>query len=154
MLGAFGVVTVLSTPGNDRGDLGSYRGLFWRRPMVAGIFTVMLLSLAGIPLTAGFVGKFYLVAAGVSASLWPLVFVLVITSVIGLFYYLRVLIALFSRMDAPTGEAPAPSSPDRPSCTPGSLSWTLAGLTVAVIAIGCFPAPLLRFVQSMMGGGG
>ena len=73
MLGAFGVVTMLSTPGNDLGDLESYRGLFWRRPMIASVFTVMLLSLAGIPLTAGFVGKFYIVAAGASVSLWLLV---------------------------------------------------------------------------------
>ena len=72
MLGAFGVVTMLSTPGNDRGDLGLYRGLFWRRPVIAGVFTVMLLSLAGIPLTAGFIGKFYVVAAGASVSLWLL----------------------------------------------------------------------------------
>jgi len=148
MLGAFGVVTALSTPGADAGDLEAYRGLFWRRPLVAGVFTVMLLSLAGIPPTGGFVGKFYLVAAGVSGSRWVLVLALVLTSVVGLFYYLRILIALFSR-----GEARPPCPPERPSRTPASLSWTLAGLTAAVLAIGCFPAPLLRFVQSLLGGG-
>ena len=61
----------------------------------------MLLSLAGIPLTAGFVGKFYVVAAGASASLWLLVFTLVVTSAIGLFYYLRVIVALYSHAEEP-----------------------------------------------------
>ena len=58
-LGAFGVVTVLSTSAGDAERLEDYRGLFWRRPALAAVFTAMLFSLAGIPLTAGFVGKFY-----------------------------------------------------------------------------------------------
>lgn len=148
MLGAFAVVTALSTPGHDAGDLEGYRGLFWRRPMMAIAFTIMLLSLAGIPPTGGFVGKFYLVAAGVSASRWTLVFALALTSVVGLFYYLRIVIALYGR-----GEAQPPCPQDRPSGTSASLSWALAGLTAAILAIGCFPAPLLRFVQFVMVGG-
>lgn len=56
---AFGVVTVLSGPGHDAGDLEDYRSLFWSQPMLAGAFTVALLSLAGIPATMGFLGKFY-----------------------------------------------------------------------------------------------
>lgn len=101
MLGAFGVVTVLSRPGDDLGDLNGYRGLFWRRPVLASVFTVMLLSLASIPLTAGFIGEFYLVAAGASGSLWALVIILVASSAIGLFYYLRIVLALYSRMPNP-----------------------------------------------------
>lgn len=96
-LGAFGVISVLSDNQRDADDLADYRGLFWRRPVLAGIFTVMLLSLAGIPLTAGFLAKFYVVAAGVSGAAWVLVFVLVTSSVIGLFYYLRVLVTMYAR---------------------------------------------------------
>ena len=63
-LGAFGTVAVLSGPQRETEHLDDYRGLFWRRPWLAGVFTAMLLSLAGIPLTVGFIGKFYLVLAG------------------------------------------------------------------------------------------
>lgn len=93
MIGAFGVVAVLSgrSTGRDNDGLANYSGLFWARPWLAAVFTAMLLSLAGIPLTMGFIGKFYVVAAGIDASLWPLVAALVIGSVIGLFYYLRII---------------------------------------------------------------
>ena len=147
MLGAFGVVAILSTPGNDLADLALYRGLFWRRPVVASAFTVMLLSLAGIPLTAGFVGKFYVVAAGTSALLWLLVFSLVITSAIGLFYYLRVIVALYSHTEEPV----AAGIPMERGET-WSLTWTLGALTAAVIAIGCYPGPVLQLIQTMVNG--
>src|SRR3546814_7313992 len=88
-LGAFGVLTVLSDPVRDAEQLDDYRGLMWQRPRLALVFTAMLISLAGIPLTAGFIGKFYVAAAGIHAGLWLLVILLVVNSVIGLFYYLR-----------------------------------------------------------------
>jgi len=147
MLGAFGVVTVLSRPGNDLGDLSGYRGLFWRRPVLASVFTVMLLSLASIPLTAGFLGEFYLVAAGVSGSLWALVIILVVTSAIGLFYYLRIVVALYSRTAQPAGAWPS-------RINSHSLSWTLGVLTAAVILIGCYPSPVMRLIQTMVAGSG
>ena len=103
-LGAFGVVAVLSRPERDADRLEDYRGLVWRRPWLAGVFTAMLFSLAGIPLTAGFVGKFYVVAAGVGSALWLAVVALAINSVIGLFYYLRIVVALFT----PAGDVPRP----------------------------------------------
>ncbi len=147
MLGAFGVVTVLSRPGDDLGDLNGYRGLFWRRPVLASVFTVMLLSLASIPLTAGFIGEFYLVAAGASGSLWALVIILVVSSAIGLFYYLRIVLALYSHMPESAGEAVAPSR-----ASSHSLSWTLGVLTVAVILIGCYPNPVMRLIQTIVAG--
>lgn len=146
ILGAFGVVTLLSRPGNDSGDLAGYAGLFWRRPVVAGVLTIMLLSLAGIPLTAGFLGKFYLVAAGASVSRWSLIFALVISSTIGLFYYLRIIVALYSGMNESRLELAASGR------GPYSLTGTLAGLTAAVIVIGCYPEPLLRLIQTMVSG--
>ena len=66
------------------------------RPVLASIFTAVLLSLAGIPATMGFIGKFYILASGANAAAWPLMVVLVLTSVIGLFYYLRIVVTLFS----------------------------------------------------------
>lgn len=66
-LGAFGVVSLMSSPyrGPDADSLFSYRGLFWHRPILAAVMTVMMLSLAGIPMTLGFIGKFYVLAVGV-----------------------------------------------------------------------------------------
>ena len=96
ILAAFGIVTVLSGSERDADDLEDYRGLFWRRPVIAGVFTAALLSLAGIPATIGFLGKFYVLAAGAAATAWPLVIILVVTSVAGLFYYLRIVVALYS----------------------------------------------------------
>jgi len=119
------------------------------RPVLASVFTIMLLSLASIPLTAGFLGEFYLVASGASASLWTLVIILVITSAIGLFYYLRIIVVLYSRRPESVARALMSSGP-----APYSFTWTLAVLTAAVIVIGCYPGPVLQLIQTMIAGSG
>ncbi|MBV4359200.1 NADH-quinone oxidoreductase subunit N [Pinibacter aurantiacus] len=93
---AFGVIILLSAKDKDAERLSLYRGLFWEKPFVAIVLAVALLSLAGIPLTAGFIGKFYVLMAGVQQQAWLPVIVLVVTSVIGLYYYLRIISTLFS----------------------------------------------------------
>ncbi len=93
-LASFGVVSVLSTRDRDADSLEDYRGLFWRKPWLAGVMTVSLMSLAGIPLTAGFVGKFYVLTSGMEASLYTLLFLLVAGSAIGIYYYLRIVLAM------------------------------------------------------------
>jgi NADH-quinone oxidoreductase subunit N len=134
ILGAFGVVTALSEPERDADGPDDYQGLAWRRPWLAAVLTAMLLSLAGIPLTAGFVGKFYLIASGVGSSLWVLVFVLVISSVIGLFYYLRVVTMLFGR-------------PGRSIPVPQRLTAANGGALVLLLLLllwaGLSPGPLI-----------
>jgi NADH-quinone oxidoreductase subunit N len=142
-LGAFGVITLMSSPykGRDADALYEYRGLFWRRPYLTAVLTVMMLSLAGIPLTAGFIGKFYIIATGVEAHHWWLVGSLVLGSAIGVFYYLRVMVTLYliepnlRRVDA-------------------ELHWEQkAGgvmlLAIALLAffLGVYPQPLLTLVQ-------
>ena len=99
ILAAFGVISIFSTGEGEAEALQEYRGLFWRRPWLAMVLSASLFSLAGIPLTAGFIGKFYVLAAGVGSALWLLVVVLVVTSAVGLFYYLRVIVALYSADD-------------------------------------------------------
>lgn len=96
-VGAFGILSTLSDADRDAELTEDYKGLFWRRPLTAGVFTAMLLSLAGIPLTAGFVGKFYIIAAGVGAGQWLLVIMLAINSAIGLYYYIRIVAMMFER---------------------------------------------------------
>ena len=140
---AFGVVAALSTSAGDAGDLEEYRGLFWRRPLLAGIFTLSLLSLAGIPATMGFLGKFYVLAAGVASAAWLLMIVLVVTSVAGLFYYLRIVVALFSA--APDG------APALQSLSPGSV-FVLCGLAALLLFFGMYPAPLLGLLGAVMAG--
>jgi NADH-quinone oxidoreductase subunit N len=96
-IGAFGVISILSDQDRDAELLEDYQGLFWRHPKIATVFTAMLLSLAGIPLTAGFVGKFYLIASGANAQLWWLVIVLAASSVIGLYYYIKIIAVMFDK---------------------------------------------------------
>jgi NADH-quinone oxidoreductase subunit N len=100
LIAAFGIVAVLSSSERDAEDLEDYRGLFWRRPAIASSFTIVLLSLAGIPATMGFLGKFYVLATGAASSAWAPIIILVLTSVAGLFYYLRIVVPLYS---APSG---------------------------------------------------
>ncbi|MEW6296716.1 MAG: NADH-quinone oxidoreductase subunit N [Thermodesulfobacteriota bacterium] len=143
-LGAFGIVTVLSDHEREADSLDDYRGLFWRRPWLAMAFTAMLLSLAGIPLTAGFVGKFYVLAAGITAALWPLVVLLVLNSAIGLFYYLRIVVAMY--LPAPAGgpgqRAPALRAPSLVGHA------VLAVLTFLLVWLGVYPAPFLSLIRT------
>jgi NADH-quinone oxidoreductase subunit N len=138
-LGALGIVTVLSGAERDADRLDDYRGLFWRRPALGAAMTAMMLSLAGIPLTAGFLGKFHVVAAGASSAIWTLVLVLVLTSVAGLYYYLRVVVVLYAT-DAAPAAAPRISLPD---------GLVLAVLTLALMLLGTYPSPFLDLISGV-----
>jgi NADH-quinone oxidoreductase subunit N len=142
-LGAFGVIGVLSEAGHEADRLQDYRGLFWRRPALAGVFTLMLLSLAGIPVTAGFIGKFYVVAAGASSAIWALVIILVVSSTIGLYYYLRLVAVLYA--------PPLPPSLVAPRLSPGGgvVLGAMAGL---LVWFGVYPEPLLRLIRGVFPG--
>ncbi len=146
ILGAFGLMTVLSGPRYEAASIDDYRGLFWKRPLVAGAFTTTLLSLAGIPITAGFLGKFYVIAAGASQSRWVLLFTLVASSTIGLFYYLRIIVAMYSQPEGPGLEA---ESSTRPLPLPATLA--LAALTSLIFLLGVYPAPLWDAIVAVTG---
>ncbi|MFD2191497.1 NADH-quinone oxidoreductase subunit NuoN [Pistricoccus aurantiacus] len=146
-LAAFGVVTLVSssTSGEDAAALHYYRGLFWRRPYLTAVLTISMLSLAGIPATAGFIGKFYIIALGVEAQRWWLVGGIILGSAIGLYYYLRVMVTLFmlepgmQRRDAPHDW--------------GTRAGGLVVLAVAflVILLGLYPAPMIELAE-LLGG--
>ena len=142
-LGAFGTITVLSDGAGEAGTLEYFRSLAFGRPWLAGAFTTMIFSLAGIPLTAGFVGKFYLLYAGVISALWFLVILLVISSAIGLFYYLRIILIIFERQDK-TAQKAHPFPPV--SFAGGTM---LVMLTLILILIGIYPSPLIQVIQNM-----
>jgi NADH-quinone oxidoreductase subunit N len=151
MVAAFGVVGVLSDAEREAEAIEDYRGLGRRRPWLAGILTLALLSLAGIPFTAGFIGKFLLVEAGAGASRWALVIVLVLTSALGLFYYLRVIVTMFGRAEPEGSEELAPVSPGGMRVAP--LSATVLGfLALALLFLGLYPRLLLRLVEMAAAG--
>ncbi len=141
MLGAFSIIALLSAdrdPDRPEADqIEDYRGLFYKRPAAAGVFTLMLLSLAGIPLTAGFIGKFYIIAAGAASSLWLLVVILAVNSGIAIFYYLRIVLALYEKpARAEALQVPLPVG--------GAV---IAVLCAILLWLGIYPEPLLRIVR-------
>ncbi len=141
MLAAVGIISLLSRGQPELMEIEDYRGLFWHRPGVATVLAGTMLSLAGIPLTAGFIGKFLVLTAGVGSALWTLVILLVVNSAIGLYYYLRVTVTLFSRREI---EEPIVGR---------SLTFTggavLAVLGILMLFLGVYPAPLLWVLRSM-----
>ena len=144
-LGTFGVVTVLSGLDRDADSIDDYRGLFWRRPWLAATFAILLFSLAGIPLTAGFIGKFYILNAGVGTALWVLALSMITASAISIYYYLRVIVAMYTQPEL--GEA-------RPALrvvlAPAAL--TLIVLAVLIVGLGIYPSPFIQFIQSLVTG--
>jgi NADH-quinone oxidoreductase subunit N len=141
ILGAFGAMTALSGSRWEAASIENYRGLFWERPLIAAVFTTMLLSLAGIPLTAGFLGKFYVLTSGASQSRWLLVFTLVISSTIGLYYYLRIIVAMHSR---PADHVAIEGL--REQRVPVLAALALAALTGLVFLLGVYPAPAWNLI--------
>ncbi len=147
ILGALGVVTALSSRERDADRLEDYQGLFRTRPVLAVFFMASLLSLAGIPLTVGFPGKFSIVAVGVASSNWAPVIVLVLSSVIGLFYYIRIIVAMFTQ-PAETGEV----LPSKLGTVIFSDRLVLAVTAFLLIWFGVFPPPLLDLIkQAVLG---
>jgi NADH-quinone oxidoreductase subunit N len=134
-LGAFGVISLLSTSKYEAEKIEDYRGLFWKRPWIATVFTLSMLSLAGIPITAGFIAKFYIIFEGMKAGLMVLIFSMIINSVIGLYYYLRVITVLFS----PVNEIKLPAV----SMT-GLFTLSLIGLII--LLLGIYPGWLIDLI--------
>jgi NADH-quinone oxidoreductase subunit N len=142
-LGAFAVVGLLSGSERDADRIEDYTSLYWRKPWLAAIMTANLLSLAGIPLTAGFAGKFYLLMAGIGAAAWVLAITLVVSSAIGLYYYLRIIVAMFQ----PLPEEGVQQTPTAYLPLAGSLA--LAVLLAVMVWLGIYPTPLIDWILSL-----
>ena len=144
-LAAFGIVALLSSSEQqtDASDLDDYEGLFWRQPWVAGVLTITLLSLAGIPMTAGFIAKFYLISAGVEGSMWVLLWALILGSAIGIYYYLRVIFTM-------TAQPETTSRNERPVARGAFAVVCLLGLTI--LGFGVYPTPLITLVGYAVSG--
>jgi len=146
-LGAFGIITILSGKERDFDRLDEYRGLALRHPVLAIVFSGFLLSLAGIPLTAGFIGKFYIFTANASSGLWILLIALAINSFIGLYYYLRIIATLYSHIQEP--QTVSFESRLMPSFSyAGGLVLIL--LVFLLVFIGVYPSPFLKIISGIV----
>ena len=142
-VGAFGVASVSSSSDAELDNVEDYRGLFWRDPWLACIFTGMLLSLAGIPLTVGFIGKFYVFFAGVESELWGLLLILVIGSGIGLYYYLRIVYTMLLSSNINENSSDGINSKDFAPQAVLTVTFLL------LLFFGVYPASLTLLVESI-----
>jgi len=133
--GAFTMVVLLCKT-NSRGDqVGDFKGLARNHPAVAAAFVLFALSLVGIPPTAGFVGKLFLFSAAIQGGFYWLVIIAVLNSAISLYYYFKIIRAMY--MEEPQGKT-SPLSFSRP------LIVALGIVSFATLFIGLFPEPLIR----------
>ncbi|RME30107.1 MAG: NADH-quinone oxidoreductase subunit N [Deltaproteobacteria bacterium] len=140
--GAFALVAWLERNGAGT-SLEEYRGAGRRNPVAAVLLSVFLFSLAGIPPTAGFFGKFYLFKAAVDEGLVVLVVIAVLNSMVSAYYYLRVMVAMYME---PEGEPSAPVAPAAP------IVVAAAFCLVFTIALGILPSPVLRLATASVAG--
>ncbi|MBD3334289.1 MAG: NADH-quinone oxidoreductase subunit NuoN [Candidatus Eisenbacteria bacterium] len=145
-LGAFLVVIALRDRIKDEDDIGSYFGLGARFPAVAVMMGVFLFSLTGLPPTAGFIGKFYLFAAVIRAGLYELAVIGVLNSVVSLYYYARILRAMFLASGEEVEQAQAAPGPLMPAVT-RLYSVLLVVLAVPTVLLGIYWNPLAQWVE-------
>jgi NADH-quinone oxidoreductase subunit N len=138
-VGAFLVIAHLGQRGEKRLSIDDYAGLGNRQPVLAAIFTLFLLSLLGLPATAGFLGKFFAFQAALSSHVVWLVVIAAINSIIGAYYYLRVVISMYfwepSQDYTPTPVAPA-------------LGVALFIAAVGTVYLGLLPGRVLDFART------
>ena len=132
--GAFAVVTALGAAGETSADLSYWRGLFYRKPYLATVMTIFMLSLAGIPPTVGFFAKLFVFQALVNAQLWAPLIVAVIMTIVSFYYYLRVVVTMLAAPDD------AVAKPARVGVPTGTV---LGAAAVATIVLGLAPGVVL-----------
>jgi NADH-quinone oxidoreductase subunit N len=143
-IGAFAVVGAIERRGSaddefpDTWDLDRFAGLARRRPALAFAMAVFLLSLAGIPPTAGFVGKLYLFQAAVGAELYGLAVLGVLTSVMGAYYYLRVVVYMYMR----------PAEGETEALSGAAMTVALGAAVAVVVVLGVIADPVVKLAQA------
>jgi NADH-quinone oxidoreductase subunit N len=141
-LAAFGVIALLGARERGNDELRDYAGLWHTHPGLAALMTISLLSLGGLPPTVGFIGKWYIFTAAVSSGYYGLAIIGVLTSVVSVFFYLRVVVMMYMA-DRQTERA-----------LPAVTGLGLAALALAIVAIvylGVLPAPVLDFAAASIG---
>ncbi|MFT3769991.1 MAG: NADH-quinone oxidoreductase subunit N [Minicystis sp.] len=136
-IGAFGALVLCGSRGAEAVSYEDLAGVGKRHPAAALAFSLFLLSLAGVPPTAGFFAKLYVVRAAIGANLYPLAIILVLNSVLGAYYYLRVLVFMYMR-------EPAPGAPIARPMRSGYVATALVMAAFLVVVLGLFPASSLQ----------
>jgi NADH-quinone oxidoreductase subunit N len=142
-LAAFGAIASLAGSGSSQRmeNIADYRGLGYRRPLQGGILALAMLALAGIPPTAGFVGKFFLFYAAIQGHEIPLAIFGILTAAVSVYYYLRVVVNLYMQ--------PAEAQTDPHSASPPEIvALGVAG--VAILILGVWPQPLLEVIDKVL----
>jgi NADH-quinone oxidoreductase subunit N len=138
-LGAFGIIALLGSRERPNDDLRDYAGLWYSHPALATLMTIFLLSLGGFPPTAGFIAKWYVFSAAVGAGYYGLAIIGVLSSVVSVFFYLRIVVMMYmSERDARPLPAPV-------------TSMSMAALAIAVIAVlylGVLPTRVIDIAQA------
>ena len=138
VLGSFAIVAVLGGRGESRTRLTDYKGLFYERPLVAAAFSLFLLSLAGVPLTSGFVAKLVVFGAAVDAGYTWLVVVGMLSSAVAAFFYLRIMVVMYMQE----------RDEGAPSVTVPALSGGVIALTaLATLGLGVAWGPLIDVAE-------
>jgi len=138
-IGAFAVISMVRNASGEATNLSAWAGLGKKSPVVAAVFSLFMLSLAGIPLTSGFVGKFGVFAAGIEAGDTWLVIVGVIASIIAAFFYVRVIVLMY--FSSPTDDTASVVVPS------AFTTIALTASAVMTIALGIFPQWLLDIIE-------
>ncbi|UOY01009.1 NADH-quinone oxidoreductase subunit NuoN [Blastococcus sp. PRF04-17] len=139
-IGAFALLTLIRDGDGEATHLSQWAGLASRSPLVAAVMTLFLLALAGIPLTAGFTGKFAVFRAAIEDGAWPLVLVALLASAVAAFFYLRVIVLMYFSPPAPDG--PTVGVPGLPT------TLVLAVTATATLALGIVPGAVLDLAES------
>ncbi|WP_116451021.1 NADH-quinone oxidoreductase subunit NuoN [Blastococcus litoris] len=142
-LGAFAVLTLVRDGDGEATHLSQWAGLGARSPLVAAVMTLFLLALAGIPLTAGFTGKFAVFRAAIENGAWPLAVVALLASAVAAFFYLRVIVLMYFSppAGAETGQGPTVGVPGLPT------TIVLAITATATLALGIVPGSVLDLAE-------
>ena len=143
-IGAFAIVITVGNQSEDRLQIEDYGGFGWRQPALGVFMTIFLLSLAGFPGTGGFMGKIYLLQAAAEAQLWTLSVVLVLTTVVSYWYYLRVAWFMWMR-EAPEGS-------EMEVFTPLALRVALIAAVGLILLTGVFPGATLELAAGSVEG--
>jgi NADH-quinone oxidoreductase subunit N len=146
-VGAFGTVMAVSGRGEDRTRISDYTGLARTNPVAAALMTLFLLSLAGIPPTAGFIAKVNVFSAAIGAGYWALALVGVLASVAAAFFYLRVIVLMY--MQEPE-EVPAPATAEEFGIGARIDAGPVAVLAVpaaATLLLGVFPGVIVGIIE-------
>jgi NADH-quinone oxidoreductase subunit N len=145
--GSFGVITIVGRTGDGHHSLDDYRGLSSRRPLLAFTFTVLLLAQAGVPLTAGFFAKFYVLEAAVDAKSYSLAVIAMLATVISAFIYLRIIVAMYMADPAEATEGEPLTKANDGIRVPFGAALALTVCLAFTVVFGFLPAPVAHVTR-------